>query len=76
MPTHLVTHPNTQFTNIYYLELPDSLYKTEVKDINNNILEFDAKEGDILTIPSHLIHGSKPNSNKRKTIISYNSSFS
>jgi hypothetical protein len=69
------THPNTQFTNVYYLELPDNSYKTEVKDINNNIIEFDAKEGDILTIPSHLVHRSKPNSNKRKTIISYNSSF-
>lgn len=69
------THPNTQFTNIYYLELPDTSCKTEVKDINNKIIEFDIKEGDILTIPSHLVHRSKPNSKQRKTIISYNSSF-
>jgi hypothetical protein len=69
------THPNTQFTNVYYLELPDKKYKTQIKDLNNKILDFDVNEGDILTFPSYFIHKSKPNGVKRKTIISYNTSF-
>ena len=41
----------------------------------NKILDFDVNEGDILTFPSYFIHKSKPNGVKRKTIISYNTSF-
>jgi predicted 2-oxoglutarate/Fe(II)-dependent dioxygenase YbiX len=65
-------HPHTQFSNVYFLELPSTNMKTEFAthpDIN-------VSEGDVITFPAHLVHRSKPNqSNKRKTIISFNSSF-
>lgn len=69
-------HPNCHYSNVYYLELPDTDYVTELLDVNNKPIKLNAKEGDIITFPSHLLHRSKPNGNKRKTIISYNSSFS
>lgn len=69
------THPNTQFTNVYYLELPDNKYVTELLDINQQPIILKAQEGDIVTFPSYLLHRSIPNGKKRKTIISYNSSF-
>ena len=56
--------------------MPDTDYVTELLDVNNKPIKLNAKEGDIITFPSHLLHRSKPNGNKRKTIISYNSSFS
>jgi predicted RNA binding protein YcfA (HicA-like mRNA interferase family) len=68
-------HINTNFTNVFYLELPDSNYKTIIKDDNGKLISFKAKEGDLLTFPAHLLHKSKPNGDKRKTIISFNSNF-
>ena len=70
------THPNAQFTNVYYLKLPDNKFVTELLDINKQPIYLDAKEGDIVTFPAHLLHRSKANGNKIKTIISYNTSFS
>ena len=35
----------------------------------------DPEEGDIITFPAHLLHKSKPNGDKRKTVISFNSNF-
>jgi|TARA_B110000977_G_C10921121_1_gene433141 hypothetical protein len=65
-------HPKCQFSNVYYLELPDKNMTTEFYDGQ----EIEASEGDILTFPSYLIHRSKPNlTNKRKTIIAFNSSL-
>ena len=68
-------HTGTQFTNCYYLELPDANYKTEIKDLNGNLINIDVKEGDLLTFPAYLLHRSKSNGNKRKTVISFNSNF-
>lgn len=70
------THGHAHFTNVFYLELPDNNYKTEIFDFSDNILDIDVKEGDILTFPAFYNHRSKTNySNKRKTIISFNSNF-
>jgi len=71
------THPAVQFSSVYYLELPDTNVSTEFKDIvNNNIFKVDVKEGDLLVFPSSLLHRSPKNkSNKRKSVISFNSSF-
>jgi ectoine hydroxylase-related dioxygenase (phytanoyl-CoA dioxygenase family) len=71
------THPSVQFSSVYYLELPDTNVSTEFKDIvNNNIFKVDVKEGDLLVFPSSLLHRSPKNkSNKRKSVISFNSSF-
>ena len=71
-------HAYCQFTNVYFIELPNNEDKTEIFDLlTNKTVEYvDIKEGDILTIPSNFIHRSKAiNTNKRKTVISFNSNI-
>ena len=68
-------HAKTNFTNVFYLELPDTNYKTIIKDDSGETISYDAEEGDIITFPAHLLHKSKPNGDKRKTVISFNSNF-
>lgn len=63
------------FTNVYYLELPEDTPKTLlINPIDQKtIIEIDVKEGDIVFFPSFVIHKAPiNNSNKRKTIISFN----
>jgi len=69
-------HAFTQFTNCYFLELPDASHKTEILDMNGNTLEYDAKEGDIITFPAWMKHRSKPNEGEQKTVIAFNLDFS
>jgi len=68
-------HPDGQFTNCYYLELPDNKYKTEILGIDNKKIKFEAKEGDVVTIPAWMRHRSPSNGQERKTVIAFNSSF-
>jgi hypothetical protein len=67
-------HESCNFTNIYYVELPEGTPPTQFVDtISKQIFSFDTKEGNILTIPSTFIHRSPPNlSDNRKTVISFN----
>jgi len=67
-------HTSTNWTNSYFLELPDAQFKTEIKN-ENEILEYEIKEGQLLCFPAYLLHRSKPNGNKRKTVIAFNSNF-
>jgi ectoine hydroxylase-related dioxygenase (phytanoyl-CoA dioxygenase family) len=63
------------FTNVYYLELPEGTPKTQLVNPYNqkDIIEVDVKEGDLLAFPSYVLHKAPKNlSDKRKTIISYN----
>ena len=69
-------HAYTQFTNCYFLEMPDASHKTEILDMNGNILEYDAKEGDIITFPAWMKHRSKPHEGEQKTVIAFNLDFS
>jgi len=72
------THPHAQFTNIYFLECPESSMITELCDIlqRKKINLSAIEEGDILTFPAFMLHKSKKlDSSNRKTIISFNSSF-
>ena len=69
-------HAYTQFTNCYFLELPDASHKTEILDINGNILDYNAKEGDIITFPAWMKHRSKPHEGEQKTVIAFNLDFS
>ncbi len=65
----------SNWTNVYFLELPDGCPKTQfINPFNQSeIAEFDIKEGDILTFPSFVIHRAPINTNThRKTIISWN----
>lgn len=68
------THPQCHWTNVYYVELPNRELKTAIVDITgNNLIEFEAEEGDIISFPAMLFHSSPINmTNKRKTIISFN----
>lgn len=70
-------HPGANFTNVYYLELPDKNKKTTILDVaSNEYIDIDIEEGDLITFPAYLHHGSPLiDNNKRKTIISFNSSF-
>ena len=73
---HCHTHSN--FSNVYYLELPGKKIKTEFFDIlkNKTIDSKSVEEGDIITFPASLLHRSPKNTTmKRKTIISFNSNF-
>ena len=65
----------SNWTNVYYLELPTDSPKTEYISpyTQTDIHTFDIKEGDILTFPSLVIHRAPINLSKgRKTIISWN----
>jgi hypothetical protein len=66
------THAKTNFTNVYFVELPSTSLGTEIL----NYQKLDLKEGDLLTLPGHVYHRSPKNfTNERKTIISFNSDF-
>ena len=61
------------YTGVYYLEYPKGCSKTEVSSpFNFNKKQLDVEEGDIIIFPAHFIHRGLPNSNFRKTIISFN----
>jgi hypothetical protein len=61
------------YTGVYYLELPKNSPQTEIlHPFNNKITKINAKEGDIIFFPSHIIHRAPKNEGSRKTIISYN----
>lgn len=69
-------HVDCQWTNVYYVELPEDAPKTQLLNPmnQNEIITLDVKEGDVLTFPSFILHRA-PNveSKTRKTIISFNS---
>jgi len=67
-------HAGCHFTNVYFVELPDKNFKTEIQTCDRSkIIDFDAEEGDIITFPSYLYHRSpRYHSTTRKTIISFN----
>lgn len=68
-------HTECQWTNVYYLELPEDSPKTEVIDmVTKKTITLDVKEGDLCCFPSYVIHRAPfNNSTKQKTIISFNS---
>ncbi len=68
------SHPNVNFTNVYFLELPDKQFKTSLK-IKEKEYDYEVKEGQLITFPAHILHTSKKNSTFRKTIISFNTNF-
>lgn len=74
---HWHTHAKCHFTNVYFLELPDTSLTTEVYDpFDQRILELECNEGDVITFPAWVPHRSAPNpSDQRKTIISFNTSL-
>jgi len=72
------SHSHSNFTNVYYINLPEEKIKTQLYDIIDNkiIDEIEIKEGQLFTFPAHIIHRSPINtSDKNKIIISFNSNF-
>jgi hypothetical protein len=67
-------HPYCHFTNVFYVDLPSTDVKTEIKDINGNSIEVSVSEGDILTFPAFLLHRS-PITNKEKIVIAFNTNI-
>ena len=68
-------HPNGQFTNCYFLELPDNKYKTEILGLDGQIIDYEANEGDVLTIPAWMRHRSPCNGKQTKTVIAFNTDY-
>lgn len=71
-------HQAAQYTNIYYLELPSRALRTQILNpMNlNEVIEIEAEEGDIVTLPASVFHRSPPvKGNVQKTIISFNTSL-
>ena len=71
-------HHSCNFTNVYFLELPEKEFATQLYDIQaNKIIEIqNISEGCMITFPGHYIHRSPIlNSTKRKSIISFNTSY-
>lgn len=72
-------HEGTHWTNVYYLELPNKKFKTELYDpFKKKIIDnIEVKEGTLLSFPANILHRSPKNtSSKVKTIISFNTTFS
>ena len=72
------THPQCNFTSIYYLELKDSNIKTEIMDPKTKevIKTPSFEEGDFIIFPAYLLHRSPKNkTRKRKTVFSLNLDF-
>jgi hypothetical protein len=72
------THQAAQYTNIYYLELPDNAPRTQILNpLNfNEVITIEVQEGDIVTLPALVFHRSPPvNFKIQKTIISFNTSL-
>jgi len=69
-PIH--THGGCSFSNIIYVELPNREVQTEFFFRGEKIV-VEIEEGDILSFPGILHHGSPINGSQRKTVIVWNS---
>lgn len=64
-------HPLCSFSNIIYIELPYKESSTVFK-IKDEVFTVDVKEGDILSFPGIIAHGSPKIHEGRKTVVVYN----
>lgn len=71
------THPGCNYTNVYYLQLSDGAIATQILDqFTGKIIKLNVKEGEVVSVPGHILHRSPENKgSKIKTIISFNSNF-
>jgi hypothetical protein len=71
-------HIETNWSAVYFLELPDSSVATQFFETENNktLHEKNIEEGDLLIFPANMLHRSPENlTNKIKSIISFNLYF-
>lgn len=72
------THPEADYTNVYFVKLPTPSLKTEIYDLKDKkiIKTIDITEGQMLTFPASMMHRSPPNTmDDEKIIISFNTCF-
>ena len=70
-------HSTANYTNVYYLHLPDESIKTQIyDDTTKSIVELEVHEGQLITFPANIKHRSPVNdTDQQKVIISFNSNF-
>jgi hypothetical protein len=68
-------HESANWSNVYFIELPKPEDATQIK-VREKLFKYKVKEGDIITFPAHLLHMAPAITNKRKTVIAFNSNFS
>ena len=62
-----------QFAGIYYVEFGKSSGKTEMcSPYSFKTMKINITEGDVIIFPAHLMHRALPNSDERKTVVSFN----
>jgi len=67
------THPQCNFSNVLYIELPNNNLITNIHDLNDNKIDINIEEGNIITFPSFYRHNSPKNTtDKSKIVISFN----
>tara|TARA_R100001509_G_scaffold68165_1_gene37798 strand:- start:276 stop:824 length:549 start_codon:yes stop_codon:yes gene_type:complete len=72
------THPQSNYSSVYYLQLKDPNIKTEIMDYKTKkiLKTCDIEEGDFIIFPAYLLHRSPKNkTNSKKTIFSLNLDF-
>ena len=63
-------HGQSQYSGIYYLEYENT--PTQIR-VNDRIQDIEVSEGDIVIMPTYIIHRCPPvKTNKRRTIIAFN----
>lgn len=69
-------HPGCNFTNIFFLSLPNKNIKTQIKLPNGDELKNEASEGEIISFPAYYHHKSPKNEYEEpKIIIAFNTNI-
>ena len=70
-------HGGSHWSNVYFLELPDNKLKTQIVNFNNNqLIDYEAIEGDVVSFPAMLYHRSPINDTRfRKSVIAFNMEY-
>ena len=67
------SHPRTNLTNVFYINLPNKKLTTQIFLPQNQIFELNIEEGDIVTFPGYYAHKSPINNfDEDKIIIAFN----
>jgi len=70
------THPGAHFANVFYIKLPHKNLKTKIILFNEKELNFETKEGSIISFPAFYKHESPINKYEEdKIIISFNTNI-
>tara|TARA_R110000803_G_scaffold48220_3_gene100174 strand:+ start:571 stop:1074 length:504 start_codon:yes stop_codon:yes gene_type:complete len=70
------THPGAHFANVFYIKLPHKKLKTKIISFNEKELNFETKEGNIVSFPAFYKHESPTNNCKEdKLVISFNTNI-